>query len=322
MIVTVFHNIYSKIENKNKFLVKIKFYAFVRFSVRLFANGIIPLIFRCFPSSSLQPSVDELSPKIIVSLTTFPARIGRIWIVVESILRQKIKPDKIILWLSAEQFKDINRLPKKLKSFQKKGLEIRLCDEDLRSHKKYYYAFKEYPNDTIITVDDDLFYPETLIEDLINLNKLYPKTISCNRAFKIISNTNDILLPYNKWNLLKEEMGPSSEFFYTTGGGTLFPPNTLYNEVLNKDVFMKYCLLADDVWLNLMSQLNKTKVSKLGKKSILLPILNTNNMKLSTLNLEQNLNDKQISDVRKYFIKSNNKDPFSFYFQELNNTNC
>ena len=42
---------------------------------------------------------------------------------------------------------------------QKRGLTIRFC-EDLKAHKKYYYAFKEYPDDIVITVDDDVIYPQ------------------------------------------------------------------------------------------------------------------------------------------------------------------
>ena len=41
--------------------------------------------------------------------------------------------------------------------YNKKQLEIIFVEEDLRSHKKYYYAFKEYQNDIIITIDDDIF---------------------------------------------------------------------------------------------------------------------------------------------------------------------
>ena len=78
--------------------------------------------------------------RIIVSLTSFPARIGVVWMVVESLMHQTLKPHKIILWLSKEQFSTIESLPKKLLAQRERGLEIRLVDGDIRSHKKYIYA--------------------------------------------------------------------------------------------------------------------------------------------------------------------------------------
>lgn len=73
--------------------------------------------------------------KIIVSLTSFNKRIGRVWIVIESILRQTCKPDMIILWLSKEEFPSMECLPKKLLRLQKRGLIINLREGNLMSHK-------------------------------------------------------------------------------------------------------------------------------------------------------------------------------------------
>ena len=63
----------------------------------------------------------------------------------------------VILWLSKEQFPDRSFIPNSLLSLEKRGLIIELCEGDLRSHKKYYYALRQYPNDIIITIDDMLF---------------------------------------------------------------------------------------------------------------------------------------------------------------------
>ena len=42
--------------------------------------------------------------EVIVSLTTFPARISTVWITIETIFRQEVMPDRIVLWLAKEQF--------------------------------------------------------------------------------------------------------------------------------------------------------------------------------------------------------------------------
>ena len=43
--------------------------------------------------------------KVVVSLTSYPKRIGTVWITIETLLRQNVKPDVIILWLAKSQFK-------------------------------------------------------------------------------------------------------------------------------------------------------------------------------------------------------------------------
>ena len=41
-----------------------------------------------------------------------------------------------------------------------------------------------------------------------------------------------------------------------------------------------------------------------------LPIINLNDVKLSTTNLYQNFNDKQLNSLRKYYTNNKNRDPF------------
>ena len=50
-------------------------------------------------------------------------------------------------------------------------MKIEFKDEDLRSHKKYYYTIKEYPDDIMITVDDDIFYRSDMIAKLMAYHK-------------------------------------------------------------------------------------------------------------------------------------------------------
>lgn len=39
-----------------------------------------------------------------------------------------------------------------------------------------------YPDDLIITVDDDIFYPTTMIQTLVQYHELYPKSVICRYA--------------------------------------------------------------------------------------------------------------------------------------------
>jgi hypothetical protein len=242
-------------------------------------------------------------------LTSFPARINRVWIVIESLLRQEIKPDMIILWLSIEQFPTIEALPNKLIELQKRGLILRLCNDDLRSHKKYYYAIKEFPNDFIITVDDDVIYNSKILSFLLLLNKKFPLAVCCNHATYITA-INGEICSYTSWQTVNGEHDPSFEIMAIGIGGILYPPNSLPRDLFNVEVFKKNCFEADDIWLNVMARQCGTMVAKTAYDSFYLPIINYKNVTLASKNLNENLNDLQLGAIRKYYVIHNDSDPY------------
>lgn len=300
-MVNFLDRIYTGIEDRNSFLARLKIYAIQRLLIRIVSNFFIPFLYQ-FGKKKHSLNQKEKEVKYIVSLTSFPNRIGRVWIVIESILRQNYKIDKIILWLSKEQFDSLDVLPKNLLAQQNRGLEIRLVEGDIKSHKKYFYTLKEYPNDFLITVDDDIIYPTTLVSELINVNKSYPESICCHRAHNV-KLENGKVMPYTFWKTIKKFDSNKYDIFFTSGGGTLFPPNCLHEEVLNESVLKKYCFYADDVWLNFMSRLNSTNIVKTNYYSDLLPILNSKNLNLHDLNLALGENDSQLAAVRNFYFK-------------------
>lgn len=236
----------------------------------------------------------------IVSLTSFPARINDVWISVETILRQSFKPDMIILWLAEEQFPD-KKIPEKLAKLQDRGLTIKYCD-DLRSHKKYYYTLKEYPNANIITLDDDLYYDKDVLKNVVELHKKYPDCIATNRAHEIIIKDGKVL-PYRKWNHNATNIIKPSHLLLQTGGaGTLYPPGSLHPDVLDKKLIKELCFHADDVWLKMMAYLNGTKIvtnKKYDKDPI--TVSSTQNEKLVSTNVIHGGNDTQLNNILNYY---------------------
>ena len=97
------------------------------------------------------------------------------WHVVECMFRQSYQPKKIILWLSQEQFPNEEDIPMSLRKRVNNIFQIRMVSGDIRSHKKYYYVVKEYPNSLILLIDDDLYYPTDMIEQLVKLNIIMGK---------------------------------------------------------------------------------------------------------------------------------------------------
>jgi hypothetical protein len=233
----------------------------------------------------------------VVSLTSFPARINDVWIAIECLLRQTFKPDKIILCLAITQFPD-KKVPDSLKKLESRGLEVRFCEEDLRAHKKYLYTLKEFPSANIITVDDDAYNDNRMLESLYLLHKKYPQHIVSNRVHKMKFNKDKTLKPYRKWkhNISKEN--PSHLLFATGVGGVLYPPNSLHPEIFNIEVFKKICFLADDIWLKCMALKQGTKVvTNATYNKDPLTIRKSQMEKLVSANVLSGGNDKQLRDV-------------------------
>jgi hypothetical protein len=293
--------IYTGNKEKSILLGKLRFYSIQRLMIRVFANWIVPIYYLATRKSGNLELIRGRRDKkrYIVSLTTFPARIGRVWLVIETLLRQSRKPDMIVLWLSKDQFSSQDALPKTLLKQKERGLDIRFVNGDLRSHKKYFYALTEFADDYLILVDDDIFYPSNTIEVLIETSNQSPAAICCHRA-RMVGMVNGVRSPYIQWMELQNNICPNEHIFFTTGGGTILPPHSLHPEVLNDRIFEKICLYADDVWLNAMCRLNNTTVIKTDYYSLLLPVIHRNKSSLSTINLVCRQNDVQIEAVQNY----------------------
>lgn len=196
---------------------------------------------------------------IIVSLTTYGKRLKQVYLTIESIMLQSVKPNKIVLWLD-HSFNG-KRLPGFLYKQMDRGLEIKFCD-DLRSYKKLIPALSEYPNDIIITIDDDLLYNPNLLENLIYEYINNKKTILFSRGHKIKLLKNNEIAPYNKWEKCINYLNLSTLNFPTTGGGTLFSKRFFNEEVFNETIFMDICPTADDIWFKAMSLQNGVMCKK------------------------------------------------------------
>jgi glycosyltransferase involved in cell wall biosynthesis len=208
------------------------------------------------------------SPKIIVSLTSFPERMYDVHFAIYSLLIQKLKPDEVILWLSTEEFPNKeDDIPIKVLNLKKHGLNIRFVDGNLKSYKKLIYALKEFPQDIIVTADDDVFYPEDWLEKL--MDEYDGKNIVCHRAHLMIFD-NGTVKPYIQWPKVIKTDEISFKNFFTGVGGVLYPPNCLYKDVLNENIFMELSPDADDVWFWAMGVMNKTKI-KIVKNGYKMP---------------------------------------------------
>ncbi len=197
---------------------------------------------------------------VIISLTSFPQRMYEIHYTLYSLLTQTVKPAKVILWLGEEQFPNREKdIPDKVLKLRANGLTIG-WHKNLRSYTKLIPALKQYPNNVIVTADDDIYYETEWLEKLLDNYRENKDCITCHRAHKVKFAKNS-LAPYKKWNKTIKKQKPSYLNFLTGVGGVLYPPCSLYKDILDEKTFMELAPQADDVWFWAMAVLNKTKIS-------------------------------------------------------------
>ena len=244
--------------------------------------------------------IEEREQKIIISMTTYNKRYSSIELTLKSLLLQTVKPDRIIIWLDEEN--DDNLITDTMKEYTKYGIEYRYTELELKPHGKYYYAMLEYPNDIIITVDDDIIYPVNMVEDLLRTHAKYPNAI-CARRVHLITLKNGKLEKYNNWLSEYRRMREPSHLLFATGvGGVLYPPHLLPQETFNVRNIKELCHCADDIWLKIMEVKNDVHVVWAPNKLVHSPMSQkSQEVSLSMANVLEAQNDKYIRVLREIY---------------------
>lgn len=284
-------------------------YNIIGFPIRYISNNIDSkkkkkllkeVIERQIPDQLKLPLADD--QKVIVSLATYPPRFNVLPLCLKSLLLQSVLPNKIIVYLGNDAC--IDDITEEVKLFEKFGVEFRYDSEkDLRGHKKYFYAMQEYPDDIIITVDDDMVYSFDLIERLLEAHDKYKEAVCAFRVHKIGFNFKGKIKPYETWKKnIKTVHQPSMRLLPTGNGGVLYPPKALYKEAFFADRIMGLCLGADDIWLKCMEVLNGTKVFYVPSAIAYAEIQDSQNITLSKENIGMARgNDIYLNNVLNYY---------------------
>ena len=195
----------------------------------------------------------------VVTLTSYPGRIATVDQTIRSVLAQDIPPKEVVLYLADSQFPNREgELPASLTELLDEGLTIRWC-EDMRSYKKLIPALSDYPEDIIITADDDVIYPGDWLRTLLTGYFRQPQDIQCLRGRKILMEKGRFL-PYSEYRLIKHDE-PSSFFILQTGlGGCLYRKDMFHEDITRKDLFTSLCADGDDIWFWAMAVLKGTKI--------------------------------------------------------------
>ncbi len=229
---------------------------------------------------------------LIVSLTSYGARFDTLHLTLESLLRQALKPNKIVLWIAENE---IALLPYKVARLQRRGLTIAACP-DYRSFKKIIPSLRAYPQTTIVTADDDVIYPATWLKALYEAHLAHPGEIVCHRARHITFSPRGEVNSYELWPNLGGEH--SGLLIFPIGvGGVLYPPESLHADVDNVEAFQSLCAHGDDIWLKAMSVMRGVKCRKISTfKKHFRQVQSAQKISLKSENMLSR-NDEQIARV-------------------------
>lgn len=244
--------------------------------------------------------------RLIVSLTSFPAAIPYAVQAIRSILNGSLLPDKIVLYLDTQKYPD-KQLPSELEVLKSECsfFEVRFDSRDIRSYKKLLPALEDFPEDIIITIDDDIKYHKNMLKELVEVHKILPDSIIAHRVRKVKPQK-----PYSKWRKYKwydfifKKYHFSHLAMQTGVGGVLYPPHSLDSKMLDPDVFTKLAPTTDDIWFWLAAVSHGTYVVPVPfGKTRALEVGKPNELSLKTINVNPNddRNRKAFDMVLEYY---------------------
>jgi hypothetical protein len=262
-------------------------------------------------------SIDYLKEKFpffVLSLTTSPRRIEKMQPVIDSIMKQTILPNKIILNLPYVFKRDgstYDVIPDFIKS--NPLIQINRCEDIGPATKVIPTALLFDDLETIIiSIDDDIIYPNTMIENLLDYSDDFPEST--------ISGLCDKYTGFEYIDKLKKQV------FYSANVcgfmGVLYKIKFL-NNFNQEDLFSlgKSCYLADDLIISNHLFKNNIKIISI------FPIPNIKDMpyghSFDALNYGANNDSGNFFDNVKNmtFFYSSNTNNYIECSKELNNSN-
>ncbi len=211
-------------------------------------------------------SISTAPEGFVVGMTSYPPRIRSCWKAIESLLRQDTRGIPIVLVLATEEFPD-HKIPWRLRRQCRRGLSVLWTDRNGKSFDKLLPLRREYPDSSIITVDDDKYYPPDLLRRLIEAHRENPGHIVGARGWRVTKRDDPLNKKFGA-NWRRAQPGDSGRGLHLPGGnGCLYPPGSLNNLVDDIDLAMRLCPTTDDIWFWACAHLNKTPFYCVGLPS-------------------------------------------------------
>ena len=219
---------------------------------------------------------------MIFSLTSISGREAALVKTIDSLLNQTVKLD-IHLWVSYEPY-----LLDKGFTFSPEGVFIHYVLND-GPFRKLLPALTMFPNEIIITVDDDTEYHPSFVETIMNH---YKYGILAFRASRISEK------PYSMWEEVKTTC-TELDLFAKGNGGVVYDAKLFQKEDFYNPIYKSLCPTNDDIWLNFWRIKEKIPLQ-------VVPLVNyyrTNQQESRLWFMNMNDNDSMILKTKKFFEK-------------------
>jgi hypothetical protein len=247
--------------------------------------------------SKYDSNQSQVSVNTIISLTSYLPRFKKLSITLKSLIIQKVRAQKICLWVTEE---DKENLPNDVIALVNDGLvEVHVC-ENLGPGKKILPALVKYSEFDIVTADDDIYYPFDWFHELVKLRNKHPQCIIAHRVHSVRFSKNGELLEYDDWTKEVEKPGCHPNYFATGVGGVLYPSQCFDSEVLKTQNYLDFCRFQDDIWLFFMAKLSGIEIFKSEFNFDIIQWLSTKKFGLNKFNCHGE-NDTAIKNMESHY---------------------
>ncbi|MCY1253775.1 hypothetical protein D9M68_148820 [compost metagenome] len=238
---------------------------------------------------------------VIVSLTTYNKRFDYVHLTIESLLCQDAScAYELHLYIAAEDLKECGgTIPHNISRLRARGLKIFVLTENVKSYKKLVYAVGDSPAKTIITADDDVFYPKFFVRKLMDKAMEHAGCVVCFRGHFFSFEEDGSLAPYR--NIIDRgsddfmRTTPSLRLLPTGVSGVLYPPGSLDIMATDSEQYLSLAPSADDVWFKISTLAKRTRCVQVEPRNIhFLSVPNSQKFSLFNSNVSESKNDEQI----------------------------
>lgn len=246
----------------------------------------------------------QLPKKLIISLTSHKPRFATLFPTILSLLQQNIAAETIVLWVSSDDYSQVPKSIMNLKgTVNDSGTIFEVMETvDIGPYTKIIPTLESFDEQFVVTVDDDIYYPDWWLQHLLEEYEGNDKEIICYLAHQItFDKTTNAINPYNEWETNKSKNVDPYLGFPLGVGGVLYPPNCLNDLVTNHDLFLKESPMADDIWLFWMARINGSVTKKTQRNFNAICWPKSEKVGLLTSNVENNGNDKKIQNMTRKF---------------------
>ena len=200
----------------------------------------------------------DKKPRICVSLTTMPNQYDKVSKTLDSLHAQSYKLDNIYLSLPETSRRLGIKYPPVPDEIRKKCSIIKVIDNGPITKISGGLLMEDDPETIIITCDNDMIYPEKMVEKLVEKSKMYPNSalgsagmllgydLGC-PACAITPNENNYLYNISKFHIPPEGRRVDSVFGYPMA---LYRRKMFPKKEKLEEEFFKYALMTPEMLLN------------------------------------------------------------------------